>query len=97
MSNLWTSPNDPLFYMHHTELDRLWAIWQGSNTTRLNDVAAPSTISFAGLLSKAQPAAKTTKQTMVWMGQFPPSLAIGKVADTQNRDGSGALCYRYEG
>lgn len=22
------SPNDPLFFMHHTNIDRLWAVWQ---------------------------------------------------------------------
>jgi hypothetical protein len=22
------SPNDPLFWLHHANVDRLWAIWQ---------------------------------------------------------------------
>jgi hypothetical protein len=81
--------------MHHTELDRLWALWQGSNVTRLNDVAAPVAATFGAMLNSS--GVKTTKASMVWMGQFPPSLAIGRVADTQNRDGAGVLCYRYEG
>jgi tyrosinase len=97
MTNLWTSTNDPLFWMHHTELDRLWAIWQGTNATRLADLAAPIEMSFGQLLKLGKKVTKTNKQTMVWMGQFPPSLAIGRIADTQNRDGSGVLCYKYEG
>jgi tyrosinase len=23
-----TSPNDPIFFMHHAQVDRLWALWQ---------------------------------------------------------------------
>jgi tyrosinase len=95
MTNPWTSTNDPLFWMHHTELDRLWANWQGSNATRLNDLAAPVGMSFRAAMDNAAP--RTNKDSMVWMGQFPPSLPIGKVADTLNRDGQGVLCYRYEG
>ncbi|PYV09693.1 MAG: hypothetical protein DMG07_22580 [Acidobacteria bacterium] len=25
------SPTDPLFWLHHANLDRIWAIWQGNN------------------------------------------------------------------
>ena len=25
---LWSSPNDPIFWMHHANVDRLWASWQ---------------------------------------------------------------------
>ena len=23
-----SSPNDPIFFMHHAQIDRIWAIWQ---------------------------------------------------------------------
>ncbi|KAH8891538.1 monooxygenase [Thozetella sp. PMI_491] len=32
-----TSPNEPLFFLHHTNVDRVWAKWQGRNATRLAD------------------------------------------------------------
>jgi tyrosinase len=97
MTNLWSSTNDPLFWLHHTELDRLWATWQGNNETRLNDLAAPATMSLGAMLGVKSGGKKTDAQTVVWMGQFPPSLPMGKVADTQNRNGNGVLCYKYEG
>ncbi|KAL0069248.1 hypothetical protein AAF712_003612 [Marasmius tenuissimus] len=31
------APNDPIFYMHHANVDRVWAKWQGDNATRLED------------------------------------------------------------
>jgi tyrosinase len=65
--------------MHHTGLDRLWAQWQGENKARLQDVAA----------------SQITVNSMLWMGQFPPNLNIGSVLDTQSRDGTGTLCYKY--
>jgi tyrosinase len=29
MSNLFSGPNDPMFFVHHGQVDRVWAIWQG--------------------------------------------------------------------
>ena len=31
MSNINFSPVDPLFWLHHAEIDRLWSIWQASH------------------------------------------------------------------
>ncbi|ELU41097.1 Tyrosinase domain-containing protein [Rhizoctonia solani AG-1 IA] len=33
------SSNDPLFFLHHAQVDRLWTLWQGRNETRLHDYA----------------------------------------------------------
>lgn len=29
--DLFTSPNDPVFYLLHSQIDRLWALWQGQD------------------------------------------------------------------
>lgn len=29
MSDLFSSPSDPAFFLHHGQVDRMWAIWQG--------------------------------------------------------------------
>jgi len=31
MNNTSTSPTDPVFWMHHAEVDRLWQIWRQTN------------------------------------------------------------------
>lgn len=31
------SPNDPLFWLHHANIDRLWSIWQASETGKNPD------------------------------------------------------------
>ena len=39
MRDVAVSPSDPIFYMHHAMLDRMWAIWQGQDLeTRTADV-----------------------------------------------------------
>ena len=43
-----SSPSDPLFWLHHANMDRLWAEWQASHTTEhpsnLTDVLQPTPI-----------------------------------------------------
>jgi tyrosinase len=34
MSVVNTAPADPLFWLHHAQIDRLWALWQVRNPTR---------------------------------------------------------------
>jgi len=43
-----SSPADPLFWLHHANIDRLWAAWQqanaGKNPANLNETLRPSPI-----------------------------------------------------
>ncbi|OTA99165.1 hypothetical protein M426DRAFT_16734 [Hypoxylon sp. CI-4A] len=49
MINLYLSPGDPIFYLHHGYLDKLWWNWQSLNlTTRLTEVGGNNTASFPG-------------------------------------------------
>jgi tyrosinase len=29
--DVYASPSDPVFWLHHAQVDRLWAIWQGQD------------------------------------------------------------------
>lgn len=33
MRDTFSSPGDPIFYLHHAQLDRLWTKWQNLNLT----------------------------------------------------------------
>jgi tyrosinase len=40
-----SSPGDPLFYLHHTWLDKLWWNWQSRDLkNRLTDISGPNVI-----------------------------------------------------
>ncbi|KAI2471576.1 Di-copper centre-containing protein [Annulohypoxylon bovei var. microspora] len=44
MINPFTSPGDPIFYLHHGYLDKLWWDWQSLNlTTRLTEIGGNNT------------------------------------------------------
>lgn len=48
MLNPISSPGDPLFYMHHTWLDKIWAEWQDARpATRLMAIGGSNTMSPA--------------------------------------------------
>lgn len=44
MSNPISSPGDPLFYLHHTWLDKIWWDWQAQDlSSRLYDISGRNT------------------------------------------------------
>lgn len=87
MGDLYSSSIDPLFWLHHAQIDRLWATWQEGATARLKDMAGPSVA--CTILGD------TTLNTTMYVGYNGPARPISTVMDTQNRDGSGILCYKY--
>ncbi|KAF4460621.1 hypothetical protein FALBO_12592, partial [Fusarium albosuccineum] len=60
LSDVFTSPQDPAFYFHHCQIDRLWAMWQEQDLpSRLNATSDTQTYgnseSRRGTLSKLIP------------------------------------------
>ena len=41
MLSIPTAPCDPVFWMHHAEIDRIWAEWQAANPARTRRSSAP--------------------------------------------------------
>jgi tyrosinase len=89
MRDTFTSINDPIFFVHHAGLDRIWALWQEMDTSRrLHDAGPPDYETESVPLSM---------NSMLWMGIFSRDRKAFEVFDTLNRDGRGILCYKYEG
>ena len=57
MSQIPTAPADPIFWMHHANIDRIWATWQAAHAGINPDLAA------AGLSSVMDPWSVTEPQT----------------------------------
>ncbi|KAM0812088.1 hypothetical protein AB5N19_14405 [Seiridium cardinale] len=79
-----TSPNDPLFFLHHSQVDRLWWIWQQK------DPAARS-LNYSG--NKYQSPDETPaslNDTLTYEG-FTTNITVSDVMSTESEK----LCYTY--
>ncbi|KAG4411602.1 hypothetical protein IFR04_015254 [Cadophora malorum] len=78
-----TSPNEPLFFLHHGNVDRAWAKWQGRNSSRLAD--------YSGYQDRNDsiPASTTDKMPVMKLSDVEP--IVGDYMDIQ----AGPLCYTY--
>jgi tyrosinase len=84
-----TSPNDPVFFLHHTQIDRLWAQWQDDNApVRTNEYAGPRTAKAKTTDPEPEPAGLADVMKMLGMDE---DLAVQEVMDIQG----GLLCYSY--
>lgn len=85
MGNASNSPADPLFYLHHGNLDRVFWKWQqGDLERRLHEVGGPVTpFDYGGV--------NVTLEFEVGMGPLAESVPLHELLDTEG----GVLCYTY--
>jgi hypothetical protein len=103
MSDLFTSTNDPVFWIHHGGIDNFWWRWQGRNKTRLKDIRRSVVTSH----KEGEPIpVDMPRDTQFWLTrlntnlamveEFAPVVPIKAIMDTLNEDGIGFLCYKYD-
>jgi tyrosinase len=92
--DVYASPNDPIFWVHHTQLDYMWALWQKRDGARLADIGGFRTGEGTG--PGPDEAELTTLDTPLWMGFMNVDVPVKAVMDTLDEDGEGVLCYVYE-
>ncbi|TFK26542.1 Di-copper centre-containing protein [Coprinopsis marcescibilis] len=85
MANYYTSNADPLFYLHHANVDRLWWLWQQANATRLNEISGPSDVrNFTN-------GPQITLDTPLKFGTLYQDVPVRYAMDTSSKK----LCYTY--
>ncbi|KAK3114000.1 hypothetical protein LTR53_008137 [Teratosphaeriaceae sp. CCFEE 6253] len=87
VSDFHSSPADPLFFLHHGMMDRVWTIWQNLDFYyRQNAIRGTST------LGNSPPSAEMTLDMMLPFGLVADDVRFADVMDTFG----GVLCYRYD-
>ncbi|KAL6853500.1 hypothetical protein ACP4OV_019529 [Aristida adscensionis] len=55
MGNFYSAGNDPLFYAHHANIDRMWGVWKGLDARRHTDLADPDWLDASFLFYDEEP------------------------------------------
>ncbi|KAJ6491893.1 tyrosinase [Mycena sanguinolenta] len=85
MGNRYSSPGDPLFYLHHAFLDKIWWDWvQMDYSSRVEDISGHSTVN--------PPHVEVTLDFELDMGMLAPPVTIREVMNVSNQ----LLCHTYE-
>ncbi|GAB1310749.1 Tyrosinase copper-binding domain-containing protein [Madurella fahalii] len=93
MGDLYTSPADPIFYLHHANLGRVWWSWQKMNLpARLTDISGPLFLMDYDNLQGGN----VTLATPISVGVSAPDVTVGDLMDIAGCDTDGVLCYEYD-
>ncbi|RPA76940.1 Di-copper centre-containing protein [Ascobolus immersus RN42] len=83
------SPNDPVFYLHHANIDRIWTQWQEKNLIpRILDMGGP----IKAFDYSNQRAGNVTLAFKIGLNELAPEIPIAAVMYTRGP----MLCYKYE-
>lgn len=106
MEHVSMSAFDPVFFLHHANLDRLWTQWQSRDTKRLKAMGGPR-IAPHTLFGEAQPASLglsafvpyfgdkgnvTTLNHNMWMAGIVPNITVADAMDVEYE----GMCIKYD-
>ena len=75
---------DPIFFLHHVQVDRLWYLWQQEKPEVRNT-------QFGGPKTRAKDTPEATLQNVLPYLGLAPDIMVSEVMTTQNSQ----LCYVY--
>ncbi|MCJ1423561.1 hypothetical protein MMC29_001445 [Sticta canariensis] len=89
MIDFFSSPGDPIFFLHHTQIDRLWTLWQ-----KHDPAERQYAISGTGTLLNYPPSPEFQLNDTIDLGKLSPG-GPQPIRDFLNTLG-GPFCYEYE-
>lgn len=86
--DLFASPGDPYWFLQHSQIDRIWWIWQNQDPeNRIHTIGDTITV------NNSPPSRKAALNDTIDLGvNAPHSVKLAELVDTQ----SGPFCYSYE-
>ncbi|EHA46650.1 hypothetical protein MGG_10561 [Pyricularia oryzae 70-15] len=87
--DFYISPNDPVFWLHHSMIDRVWTIWQSQDLANRLMVIAGGTSMF-GIGSRLQ-----SLDDLIDLGNVEPTAKKWKIRELVSIV-DGPLCYMYQ-
>jgi tyrosinase len=92
MNDIYSSPGDPAFFLHHHFVNRIWRLWQNQNPgARLNAIGGYTTSPCED--HQQTSGCQTTGLNYVLSSlNFYPSVTVSQVMNTLG----GFLCYKYD-
>ena len=86
-ADMFASPGDPAFYLHHGMIDRMWTLWQAADCKE-RQYAISGTHTFLNVPPSAN---VTLSDTMNW-GVLGPEMTVFEAMSVT----AGPFCYTYE-
>lgn len=86
-SDFFGSPQDPAFFLHHAQLDRLWSIWQDRHPELRYTYNGTSTV-----FNPPGVTPEVVNSTVMNFGPVGDSITVGETADPMGRK---PYCYVY--
>jgi tyrosinase len=80
MADVYASPSDPVFWLHHAFIDRNYRIWQNADRSRVGYINGNDIVGNP-----------LTLDTTVNVYDFRPTVRIRDILDTMGE----TLCYKY--
>ncbi|KAF9507192.1 hypothetical protein BS47DRAFT_1377967 [Hydnum rufescens UP504] len=92
VSDISHSPNDPVFFLLHGQLDRLWASWQAHDPRNARAIGGGESQDLTNFDQyPTGNGVDVTENTVVYMSNLGPDARVKDVLDTKG----GYLCYEY--